>query len=52
MELLLPHELEKNLNNFKNLLLRKINVPINLYPNRVKNISIENYLFNNELFIE
>ena len=25
MELLLPHELEKNLNNFKNLLLRKIN---------------------------
>ena len=44
MELLLPHELEKFENNFKELLLRKISLPINLTPNREKNISTENYI--------
>ena len=44
MELLLPHELEKFENNFKELLLRKINVPINLYSNREKNISTEIFI--------
>ena len=44
MELLLPHELEKFENNFKELLLRKISLPINLSPNREKNISTENYI--------
>ena len=44
MELLLPHELEKFENNFKELLLRKINVSINLYSNKEKNISTENYI--------
>ena len=44
MELLLPHELEKFENNFKNLVLKKINVPINLYPNKEKNISTDNYI--------